>query len=92
MTNAFILLLGLALGVRQTRRLRQAAVRVLGRARPAPWLLGAGLVQRLLLFGLVVGLLLAWSPAAALAALGGYWLGRTVVLALDLVQASAGRK
>ena len=92
MINAFTLLLGLALGVWQTRHLQQATVQVLGQASLSTWALGASLARRLLLCVLLLGLLLAWSPAAALAALGGYWLGRTVVLAHDLFHVSAGRE
>ena len=92
MANAFTLLLGLALGGWQTRRLQQTTAQILDRASPSTWGLGAGLLCRLLPLVLLLGLLLAWSPAAALAALGGYWLGRTVVLAHDLFHASFGRE
>jgi hypothetical protein len=35
---------------------------------------------------LLLGVLVTWSPLAAVLALAGYWLGRTVVLAHALVQ------
>ncbi len=90
MANAFTLLLGLALGVWQTRRLRRATVQLLDQSRPSPWLLAAAFAGRLLLPVLVLVLVLVRSPVAALAMLGGYWLGRTVVLARELFQIRAG--
>jgi hypothetical protein len=84
------LLLGLALGVWQTRRRRQATAQLHGRSSAPAWAFGVALAWRLLPLALLLGLSLTWSPAAALAVLGGYWLGRTAVLVHDLFPTGAG--
>jgi hypothetical protein len=89
MLEAIALLLGLALGIWQTRRLRQAARQLLHGARPARRRLAAHFARRLLPPVLLLALLLPLSLAAAGAALGGYWLGRTLLLAHDFVHIGA---
>ncbi len=84
MTEAGALLVGLALGIWQTWRLRQATRLALQMSGPSPRVLAAGFARRLLPSMLLLGLLVSRSSAASLIALGGYWLGRTLVLAHDL--------
>jgi hypothetical protein len=71
-------------------RLHRTATQLLGPRRPSAWALGGGLAWRLLPTLLLVGLLLIWSPAAALESVGGYWLGRTIVLTHDLRRTAPG--
>ena len=75
--------MGLAVGAWATGQLRQQATTLVCQQRNILSQLLAGYGLRLLAVGALLTAMLAWSALAALGALAGYVIGRTVVLVVS---------
>lgn len=80
MTSVLGLLVGVVLGAWSVRSLRRQ-IHLLPRHSPAALSpLPFGWLFRLAVAAITMAVLVGWSPVAALAALVGYWISRTLYL------------